>query len=230
MKKTILFIAVLAIMGNYFTSCTPESVACFNISSNSIDDRNDPIVGEEISFENCSTDADSYYWDFDDKEDSQKDSPNHSYTKGGEYEVTLEATNKKGTSTISYLINVLSLDGEWECTSTVEYTSGFETYIETLELEQEDVELEGELENVEIENAEVDKYNIEFTVVYGTQRWVYKGEINEDYDEMEGEITIMTEDGTYSGFAWSAEKTSSKSSHVKSNNTTSKALNRTFAF
>lgn len=219
-KLSIALITIIA-----FASCTSEPQANFIMSSEAIDDNNDPIVGEEISFENLSIDADAYKWNFDDGEESNEKNPEHIYEKGGEYEVSLSASNKKGSETYTTELNVLSLDGDWECTSIVTYSDGVETYNEILEIEQEGNELEGELEGehqgVDIEDAEVDEYEVSFTATYnsstGIEIWVYEGEINEDYDEMEGEITIIVNGTPYTGFTWSAEKENNKSVHVKGN-------------
>lgn len=221
MKKSILLIAVLA-LGIAVTSCKEDPDSCFNTSSDAIDDGNDPIVGEKITFDNCSDNADSYYWDFGDDTDSEKDSPSHIYEKGGEYEVTLEATNSKSTVDLTHKIMVLSLDGEWECISILDTDS----YVETLDLEQVGSELEGDLEGADISNASVDEYDVEFSVLYastdGNMTWVYSGEINDDYDEMEGTYKIILDGVTYTdaSFTWSAEKTKSKSGKIESRDRT----------
>lgn len=233
MKKSFLLISLLAITSIYFTSCTPDSEACFNATSDAIEDENNPIVGEKISFENCSENADSYYWDFDDDEDSETESPTHTYTKGGEYEVTLETTNKKGTDGTSLTINVLSLDGDWEG-YIILYSSDDEDYIETefeLEIEQEGEDLEGTFLSFNLVSSTVDEYEIElrFDLTFNSGSegyYLLEGEINEDYDEMEGTFyrvigSTKDEDSMYT---WYAEKTSSKSCSIKSNKNINKAI------
>ena len=217
MKKSVLLIAVLAI-GVAVTSCKKDAEPCFNVSSDAIDDGNNPIVGEKITFENCSENADSYLWDFDDGESSASVSPKYSYEEGGEYTVTLEATNKKGTVALTQNIEVLSLSGEWECISNFDT----DTYNETLDVEQVGSDLEGDLEGVDLINSNVDEYDIEFSVFYsstdGSMTWIYTGEINDDYDEMEGTYKVLMNGSTYTdaSFTWSAEKTKSKSGKIES--------------
>jgi len=62
----------------------------------------------EISFLNNSTNADSYFWDFDDNETSQEMNPVHVYKTSGEYKVVLTASNEKcGDKSFSKTINIL---------------------------------------------------------------------------------------------------------------------------
>jgi PKD repeat protein len=220
MKKTFLLVAISV---SLFLQCTPDPTACFTTTSESIDNGYNPIVGEDITFENCSEEADSYYWDFGNGEISTDAKPKYTYEEGGEYTITLEATNKKSTTTSSYELEVLSLSGEWECISIL-YT---EMYEETLDIEQINDELEGDLEGIDIVDAYVDEFEIDFNAIYyyddyTPQIWKYTGEINEDYDEMEGTFKIVYEGQTYTdpSFTWSAEKTKSKSSSIKLNNST----------
>ena len=60
-----------------------------------------------VEFDNNSTDAIDYAWDFGDGDTSTEASPTHRYYKSGEYTVTLTATNEKGKSkTTSQLLKV----------------------------------------------------------------------------------------------------------------------------
>jgi PKD repeat protein len=225
MKRTFLLIAV-AIAGSLLTGCQQEPEACFSASSDSLDDDKAPIVGEKITFTNCSVEADSYFWDFGDGETSTEANPKHTYEIGGEddgeFQVTLEATNKKGTTTTSFDLEVLSLSGDWEGSMVIENSFDFE-----LELEQEgenldgnyiDSELECELKSSTIEGYDV---TIKFTWVFddGTKAaFTFIGEVNDDYDEMEGTYTFVY-DGTFvedDAFVWEASKTKSKSTIINS--------------
>ncbi|GJM33752.1 MAG: hypothetical protein DHS20C18_27530 [Saprospiraceae bacterium] len=53
----------------------------------------------QANFTNNSVNADSYQWLFGDSQESTQESPSHTYTMPGVYEVTLLATNACGTST-----------------------------------------------------------------------------------------------------------------------------------
>jgi PKD repeat protein len=52
-----------------------------------------------VTFENLTTGADSYAWDFGDGNTSAEKDPVHIYTDGGTYTVSLVATNEGGSST-----------------------------------------------------------------------------------------------------------------------------------
>ena len=66
------------------------------------------IDGElEVDFTNNSTDATTYSWDFGDGSFSTNENPNHSYNAGGEYTVTLTATNSCGSETTSQTVSLL---------------------------------------------------------------------------------------------------------------------------
>jgi len=53
----------------------------------------------EVTFENLSTGADSYLWDFGDGNTSTEENPVHVYTDGGTFTVSLKATNEGGDNT-----------------------------------------------------------------------------------------------------------------------------------
>lgn len=55
----------------------------------------------EVTFENLSTGADSYAWDFGDGSTSTEANPVHVYTDGGTFSVSLKATNEGGSDTYS---------------------------------------------------------------------------------------------------------------------------------
>lgn len=54
-----------------------------------------------VTFDNLSTGADSYEWDFGDGNTSAEENPVHTYTDGGDFTVTLKATNEGGSDTFS---------------------------------------------------------------------------------------------------------------------------------
>ncbi|MET1260604.1 PKD domain-containing protein [Flagellimonas sp. DF-77] len=63
----------------------------------------------EYTFNNSSTGAVSYEWDFGDGNTSTEESPTHVYAVAAEYEVTLTATNETNLSTtLSQTINILA--------------------------------------------------------------------------------------------------------------------------
>lgn len=101
------FTVLAAIAALIFVSCDKKdenpAKACFDFSP-----QTELYSGDDITFTNCSKDADSYLWDFGDGNTSVEESPVHSYEKGGEYSVSLLAyghTNDTIVKTVS--INAL---------------------------------------------------------------------------------------------------------------------------
>lgn len=75
----------------------------FNLSSVSavadFDNSSAQCQGEEIQFQNLSTGADTYLWDFGDGNTSTETSPEHAYDEPGTYEITLYAEDSNGCLT-----------------------------------------------------------------------------------------------------------------------------------
>ncbi len=63
---------------------------------------NAPIV----NFTNTSSNADTYEWDFGDGNSSTEENPVHSYTEGGDYEVTLTAMNECGIEVYTQTVTI----------------------------------------------------------------------------------------------------------------------------
>ena len=55
-----------------------------------------------VQFEELSEGATTYAWDFGDGTQSSNPNPFHTYSAGGEYEVTLVASNECGVDTTSH--------------------------------------------------------------------------------------------------------------------------------
>lgn len=95
MSKNSLFIIVFFTL--LFSSCKNEQIvptANFSlVSKNSV-----PPC--EVTFTNTSINATSYLWEFGDGLQSTSKNPIHTYTKGGEYKVILNATNSVGSNSI----------------------------------------------------------------------------------------------------------------------------------
>lgn len=88
MKKLSFFAAVT--VGFMFTSCIKEPVSCLTAGSTAA------IVDEEISFANCSEDAETYEWNFGDSSDVVTTATaNHAFESEGTFTVTLTAYSKK---------------------------------------------------------------------------------------------------------------------------------------
>lgn len=80
-------------------SNTPLPVADFDFTLN----------GLSFGFDNTSTGADSYHWDFGDGSTSSQAEPNHSYNANGAYHVTLIVSNDCGSDTISHWVNMIGI-------------------------------------------------------------------------------------------------------------------------
>ncbi len=81
----------------------PQVVAEFSYFPNTV------LFDEDIYFENLSTNATSWQWDFGDGVNSIEESPAHSYLTIGTYSITLIASNEFGCNdTISYQLEVSS--------------------------------------------------------------------------------------------------------------------------
>lgn len=79
--------------------------ACFTYSPSSIE------AGQTVSFNNCSSNADTYYWDFGDGTNSTAVSPSHVYNEAGSYNVTLTATGGGNSDSETKQLTVNSTGG-----------------------------------------------------------------------------------------------------------------------
>ena len=70
------------------------------------------VTGYQVSCHNTSFKADSYSWDFGDKSylSNEKD-PVHTYAKGGDYTITLQAINSDGSDQASKSIHISQTGG-----------------------------------------------------------------------------------------------------------------------
>jgi len=97
MKKLVFFLFTVSL----FISCKKEPVADFEVSGST-------AVGGTMVFENHSSHADSYLWDFGDHTTSTLSNIGHIYKKPGQYEVTLIAEGDGGSSSVK---KVVTIDG-----------------------------------------------------------------------------------------------------------------------
>lgn len=87
MKKIILIISVFTIL---FTACTKKQEVDFSFE---LPKETSPV---EITFNNKTTGATSYYWDFGDGYTSTEVNPKHTFNFWGTYNITLSAYNDAG--------------------------------------------------------------------------------------------------------------------------------------
>lgn len=89
--------------GNAVVSLSPIPVPDFDFTPNYL----------EVSFNNISTDADSYFWDFGDGHTSVETDPVHQYDSAGEYVINLTGSNGLcGDVTISKNISIQTVSVE----------------------------------------------------------------------------------------------------------------------
>ncbi len=69
------------------------------------------IAGLTYQFQNFSTQADSYIWEFGDGTVSVEETPTHMYAQPGEYEVSLTCTNECFDTTTTVMLNVGTVTG-----------------------------------------------------------------------------------------------------------------------
>jgi PKD repeat protein len=81
---------------------TGDPVACFTLSNNNC------TAPCTISFTNCSTNADTYEWDFGDGSATAATlSPTHQYNAPGTFEVSLTATNATGSDNTTETVTIM---------------------------------------------------------------------------------------------------------------------------
>lgn len=122
--KKLLLISLLLV---FIISCkkkdhtTPTPTACFT-SPASVE------MEQFAQFTNCSTNANSYQWDFGDGASSTIEAPKHKYHAVGIYNVTLTATNggnsNKKSITITVTDPATKFVGTYSAVRTVTYVSG----------------------------------------------------------------------------------------------------------
>lgn len=102
MKKICSLLAVVLIAAS---SCKKDPVAGFSTERTSF------YLTESVTFNNTSTNGDSYSWDFGDGSTSTEANPRHAYIKAGNYTVKLTAGSsvsthaiKVGNGTSSYVV------------------------------------------------------------------------------------------------------------------------------
>jgi PKD repeat protein len=91
--KKILFLLSLLLMTagcGKDDESTTTPVACFTFTS----PETTVFVGDLVEFNNCSTDADSYSWDFGDGSTSTEKNPTHSFDESKQFDVVLVAHGK----------------------------------------------------------------------------------------------------------------------------------------
>lgn len=80
---------------------------------------NNQYAPATVNFTNLSSNATSYLWNFGDGTTSSSTNPTHTYTSGGNYTVTLKATNNAGSNQTSKTVTVKNTPATWTLTKFV---------------------------------------------------------------------------------------------------------------
>ncbi len=116
--RNYLFLTALIIINacNDENPSTPDAKACFSYAPDT-----EINMGDEVSFSNCSEDANTYAWDFGDGHISTDEIPTHIYQSGGEYTVKMIAANETSVDTVSKTITIANGGGYFSVNET-QYT------------------------------------------------------------------------------------------------------------
>lgn len=102
MKSTVLKLGILATTVFFVMGCTKTPSVCFTV-----DKGKSAKVNEEVQFEgSCSQNATTYTWDFGDGSSAVGVSVKHKYQFIGYYTVSLKASNKKKSATLTETISI----------------------------------------------------------------------------------------------------------------------------
>ena len=98
-NKSIAALGLLLVCG----SCAKTPEACFVVDKGSLNTK----VNEEIQFNAaCSTDADTYVWEYGDGSSDTGAAVKHKYQQAGSYAVKLTAKNSSKASSASKMVVV----------------------------------------------------------------------------------------------------------------------------
>ena len=108
MKLIKLLSALLILTIVILTTCKkPEEAvkptACFNMS------KTEAAVNEQITFTNCSENAESYLWNFGDGSSSTEKNTTHAYTEDGNYTINLRVANGENYNQTTKSITIIGI-------------------------------------------------------------------------------------------------------------------------
>jgi len=97
-NKHFLYLTVMALA---LASCNKKPTVSYSASNNQ------PLPEEKVTFNNTSSGAESYVWDFGDGTSSSEQSPVHTYDTEGTYEVKLTAYGKNNRNWNSFTSQIV---------------------------------------------------------------------------------------------------------------------------
>jgi PKD repeat protein len=101
MKALLPKFGIVIVLTIAASACMKEPSVDFTFDN---DNSTVPIL---VSFSNLSSDADTYLWDFGDGDVSTESNPHHMYASAGEMNVSLTATNKHKSATVTKTLTLL---------------------------------------------------------------------------------------------------------------------------
>ena len=110
MTFRLLFSQVLIISIFFLSSCSDDSSPTPEPSVSFTMDKSTARVGETITFTNTSPNATSYEWDFGDGDSSTEENPAHSYSRAGQFTITLTANGEEGNKSVTIWDLVLEIN------------------------------------------------------------------------------------------------------------------------
>ena len=105
--KTKLFTLSIVGLSLALGSCKKQPVAAFSVASQKIN------LGTPVTFTNNSIDGKTYLWEFGDGQTSTEESPTHTYSVGGKYDIILTAFSRGQKLEDTYTIPVI-VGNFWE--------------------------------------------------------------------------------------------------------------------
>ena len=105
MKFSLVAKSLTLVLGSAFalSSCSKSPEACFLVDKGSLNTK----VNEEIQFSAaCSTDADTYVWEYGDGSSETGGTVKHKYPLAGTYTVKLTAKNSNKSSSTSKTVTI----------------------------------------------------------------------------------------------------------------------------
>lgn len=118
--RKITFLSVLVLV--LAASCSKDPVADFSFSG--------PVkVGEEVTFNNLSKNADRFAWDFGDGHTSVKTNPVHAFGKAGTCTVSLQAIGEDESSYTSKELLITGITYSFRNSTSVDFQAFYSFYM-----------------------------------------------------------------------------------------------------
>lgn len=118
----INFLCIPLVLFCFFSCKTDPPSAYFEAN------KTKAYIDEDITFENRTTGADSYAWDFGDHFTSAEVDPVHRYSTGGEKTVSLTATNKHGSDNYALKVDIYNGKSSYQVKNSTSITLSLSSF------------------------------------------------------------------------------------------------------